>query len=320
MFPSLLTLKVWSSYNDPMDYKDYYKILGVERNASPEDIKKAFRKQALKYHPDRNPGNKTAEEKFKELNEAHEVLSDPQKRARYDQLGESYNNWQQSGGKGSFNWNDWFSQAQAPRSGGAQVEYGNLDDILGGGFSDFFNEIFGGMGGVNRTQTRRATSRPARSIQQPVRISFQEAYQGTERLLEVDGHRMQVKIPAGAHNGTKIRMAGAGPQKNDIYLVVEIEPDARFELKDNDVYVDVTIDLYTAVLGGQVNVTTPGGNVLLTIPAGTQPGQTFRLAGRGMPILNSPKSYGDLYARVKVQIPRTLNTKQRSLFEQLRQG
>ena len=301
-----------------MEYKDYYKILGVERNASAADIKKAFRKQALKYHPDRNPGNKAAEEKFKELNEANEVLSDPEKRARYDQLGESYNNWQQAGGTGSFNWDDWYSQA--PRSGGAQVEYGNLDDIFGGGFSEFFNDIFGGMAGGSRTQTRRATSRPARSIQQPVRISFQEAYQGTERTVEVDGHRMQVKIPAGAHQGTKIRMAGAGPQKNDIYLVVEIEPDARFEIKDHDVYTETVIDLYTAVLGGQVNVNTPGGNVLLTIPAGTQPGQTFRLSGRGMPKLNSPKSYGDLYARVKVQIPRTLNAKQRALFEQLQQG
>jgi len=290
-----------------MDYKDYYKVLGVERSATPADIKKAFRKQALKYHPDRNPGNKEAEEKFKELNEANEVLSDPQKRARYDQLGESYNNWQQSGGDSSFRWDDWVSQA--PRSGGAQVDYGNLDDILGGGFSDFFNEIFGGIGGASRTQTRRAPARPARAIEQPVRISFQEAYQGTERTLEVDGRRMQVKIPAGARKGTKIRMAGAGPQKSDIYLVVEIEPDARFEIKENDVYTDAVVDLYTAVLGGQVNVNTPGGNVLLTIPAGTQPAQTFRLAGRGMPILNSPKSYGDLYARIKVQIPRKLNTK-----------
>ena len=145
-----------------MDYKDYYKILGVERSVSPEDIKKAFRKLALKYHPDRNPGNKEAEEKFKELNEAYEVLSDPQKRTRYDQLGKSYNSWQQAGGTGSFKWDDWFSQA--PRGGGAQVEYGNLDDILGGGFSDFFTEIFGGMGGASRTQTRRATTRPTRSI------------------------------------------------------------------------------------------------------------------------------------------------------------
>jgi curved DNA-binding protein len=315
-----LTLKGWSSYNDLMDYKDYYKILGLERSATPEDIKKAFRKLALKYHPDRNPGNKEAEEKFKELNEAHEVLSDPQKKARYDQLGESYNSWQQGGGKGSFNWDNWFSQAQAQRGGGAQVDYGNLDDILGGGFSDFFNEIFGGIGGTSRTQTRRPAARSARSVEHPVRISFQEAYQGTERTLDVDGRRMQVKIPAGARKGTKIRIAGAGPQKNDIFLVVEIEPDTHFEIKDNDVYTDAAVDLYTAVLGGQVNVFTPGGNVLLTIPTGTQPGQTFRLAGRGMPVLNFPKTYGDLYARIKVQIPRTLNTKQRALFEQLRQG
>jgi len=125
-----------------MEYKDYYKILGVERNASPEEIKRTYRKLAMKYHPDRNPGNKQAEEKFKEINEANEVLSDPEKRARYDQLGDSYFRWQQTGGRDNFNWEDWFTQS----SGGARVEYTNLDDLFGGGFSDFFNQIFGGIG------------------------------------------------------------------------------------------------------------------------------------------------------------------------------
>jgi curved DNA-binding protein len=302
-----------------MDYKDYYKILGVERSASPEDVKRAFRKLAMKYHPDRNPGKKEAEEKFKEINEAYEVLSDPQKKARYDQLGESYTRWQQSGGSAAgFNWEDWISRAQS-QGAGTRVEYGNVEDIFGEGFSDFFNAIFGGFGGQRtQTQTRRATRQPA-IYESPVRITFQEAYRGAERMVEVDGRRLQVKIPPGAKDGTKIRMAGAGPAKGDIYLVVQVSPDARFDRKGDDLYTEATIDLFTAVLGGQANVETPGGTVILNIPAGTQPGQTFRLAGRGMPVLRNPKVYGDLYARAKVQIPKQLTAQQRNLFEQLRQ-
>jgi curved DNA-binding protein len=308
-----------------MEYKDYYKILGVERSASPEEIKHAYRKLAMQYHPDRNPGDKAAEEKFKEINEAHQVLSDSQKRGRYDQLGSSYSQWQQSGGApGGFNWEDWVTQSQG--QGGVRVEYGDLNDIFGeGSFSDFFTQIFGGMGGT-RTQTRR-TTRPARprDYEYPLTITLQEAYQGASRTVQVEDRRMEVKLPAGAKTGTRVRMAGAAPagpggQRGDLYLVLDVAPDSRFERSGDDLTTEVTVDLYTAVLGGQVNVPTPGGDVLLTIPAGTQPGQTFRLAGRGMPKLRNPQEHGDLLARAKVRLPRNLTPEQRELFERLRQS
>jgi len=309
-----------------MEYKDYYKILGVDRKASSEEIKKAYRKLAMKYHPDRNPGDKTAEEKFKDINEANDVLSDSEKRSRYDQLGSSYSQWQRTGQPGgSFNWEDWFTQS--PR-GGTRVEVGNMEDLFGtSGFSDFFNAIFGQMGGQTAYRrsapSRRQQTRPQPAYEQPVTISLHEAYHGANRMIEINGQRYEIKIPIGAKSGTKVRMSGVGPmgpdgQKADVYLVIDVAPHPDFERKDDDLYTDISIDLYTAILGGQVATPTPAGNVLLTIPAGTQPGQTFRLARRGMPKLKSPKVFGDLYARVRVQIPKNLTPKQKELFEQLR--
>ena len=306
-----------------MEYKDYYKILGVERNASEAEIKSAFRKLALQYHPDRNPGNKQAEEKFKEINEAYEVLSDPQKRARYEQLGDSYSRWQQRGGPGNFDWGQW---ATGPAGGGnVHINVGDLEEIFGGagGFSDFFQSIFGGMGGMGGRQQAQRTARqeaPPQELQ--VQITLEEAFRGTERSVSVDGRRLQVKIPAGARSGTKVRMAGvaqtgANDRSRDLYLVVDVLPDARFERQGDDLYTNVPVDLYTAVLGGEARLQTMDGPVVLTIPAGTQPGQTIRLSGRGMPQLRTPNTRGDLYARIKVQIPRNLTPEQRKKFEEL---
>ncbi len=321
-------------YNLTMEYRDYYKDLGVERNATPEQIKAAYRKLAMKYHPDRNPGDKKAEDKFKDINEANDVLSDANKRARYDQLGESYHRYQQGGGQpGGFNWNDW---VQHPQGAGTRVEYGNindLNDMFGGDFSDFFQTIFGGMGGgvssgTRRSATRRTGSRyqPVRTPQvyeQPVPVTLQEAYYGTQRMLQLGDKKMEVKIPAGVKTGSKVRMAGAGPQgsdgqSSDIYLVIEVQSDHRFEQKGEDLYTDAEVDLYTAVLGGETNVATLSGNVILKIPAGIQPGQSIRLAGKGMPKLQSKGVYGNLYVRIKVQIPKKLSESQRKLFEQLK--
>ena len=308
-----------------MDYKDYYKILGVDRKASQDDIKKAFRKLAMKYHPDRNKDNKQAEEKFKEINEAYEVLGDSQKRERYDQLGSSYSQWQQRGGNpGNFNWSDWTTQ-----SGGQGTSSADFENIFGG-FSDFFSAIFGGMPASGRTQswqTGRATARqaprPAQNYEQKVQITLEEAYHGTQRILQINDRRIEVKIPAGAKNGTKIRVAGAGPvdqygQKSDIYLVIELLPHPRFQVNGSDLTTEVKIDLFTAVLGGTVTVNTLSGDVSLTIPPGTQPGQKFRLSGRGMPLLKSSGSYGNLYVVVKVELPKKLNEEQKKLFEELR--
>jgi curved DNA-binding protein len=315
-----------------MEYKDYYKILGVERKASGDEIKSAYRKLALKHHPDRNPGDNESEEKFKEINEAYQVLSDPEKRNRYNQLGNSYTNWQQHGGSpGGFNWEDWF--VQNPGSGNVRVEVGDLGDLFEGaglgGFSDFFNRIFGGMSDRG-TSSRRSgstfqrTSSAPQAIQQQVPISLNEAYHGTTRRIELDGRQKEIIIPRGARTGTKVRLSKAvatapGNPKSDLFLVIQVSDDARFERKGDDLISDITIDLYTAVLGGEVTVPTLGGNVLLSIPSGTQSGQSFRLSGRGMPHLKDPESFGDMYAKVNIQIPRKLSSKQKDLFSELKE-
>jgi curved DNA-binding protein len=311
-----------------MEYKDYYKTLGVDRKASEEDIKRAYRKLALQYHPDRNPGDTKAEEHFKEINEAYQVLSDPAKRARYNQLGESYSRWQQRGApQGGFNWEEW-ATASPGRGGNVRVEYGDLNDLFeGGGFSEFFQRIFGGSPDMGTAYSRRGaaarsqapTQRP--SYEQQISISLQEAFQGSTRRIEVDGRRLDVKIPPGARTGTKVRVADAVTtpegQKGDLYLVMQVADDPRFERKGDDLVTDVPVDLYTAVLGGEVTVTTMDGNVVLTVPAGTQPAQNFRLGGRGMPQLKNPQKRGDLYVRARVSIPRKLTDRERELFEEL---
>jgi curved DNA-binding protein len=305
-----------------MQYKDYYQILGVDKKATTEEVKRAYRKLAMKYHPDRNPGNKSAEEKFKEINEANEVLSDPKKRQRYDQLGSSYQDWQQRGGSdGSFRWEDWTA---AQGAGGTRVNMNDLGDIFEEmGFSDFFNSIFGGMGGA-AGGGRRNQSRTAQPLiyEQPVSINFQESYSGAERLFQVGDNKIEVKIPAGAKTGTRVRVAGAGPQqgsrKSDLYLVIDVKSDTHFERQGDDLTTETSIDLTTAVLGGEVLVATPAGSVMLKIPAGTQPDQVFRLAGKGMPILRQKGLSGNLMVKIKVQIPKNLSREQRKLFEQLR--
>jgi curved DNA-binding protein len=296
-----------------MDYKDYYQILGVQRSASADDVRKAYRKLAMQFHPDRNPGNKQAEEKFKEINEAYQVLSDQQKRARYDQLGSAYSNWQQRGGSpNDFDWSQWFG-GQPGASGGTRVEYGDLNDLFGQDvFSDFFRSIFGGAAGSRAATSTRSRQAPA--YQQPISISLEEAYHGTTRTLQSDDRQLQVRIPAGVKTGSKVRVAGGGPQGLDLYLIVEVEPDPRFERQGDDLRGSATVDVFTAILGGEAEVETLNGTVKLKVPAGTQPEQVFRLAGRGMPRLRSSQNKGDLFVRLKVRVPKQLSEKQRSLL------
>jgi curved DNA-binding protein len=312
-----------------MEYKDYYKILGVDKKASEKEIKRAFRRLARQHHPDMNPDDPQAEERFKEINEAHEVLSDPEKRAKYDQLGADWQHWQQRGGRpGDFDWSQWTTGRPGER---VHVRYGtpeDLEDLFGGGspFSDFFSQIFGGMGGSPGRGGFQQQMRPQRGqdYEQPVEITLQEAYQGTARILQKDGQRLEVKIPAGARTGTRVRMSGhggmgaAGGPAGNLYLRVTVLPDARFERDGEHLRTTVPVDLYTMVLGGQVRVPTMTGDVVLTIPSGTQNGRTFRLRGKGMPHLRQPDRHGDLYARVEVQLPTKLTREQRKLFEQLR--
>jgi curved DNA-binding protein len=299
-----------------MDYKDYYKILGVERNASEDDIRKAYRKLAMQYHPDRNPNDKQAEERFKEINEAYQVLSDSQKRAHYDRLGSDYSNWQRRGGQGDFNWGDYVSGYP----GGTRVNVEDLEDLFGGagGFSDFFRTIFGqdlrgaSPGGATRTRTRQQPQ----GYQQELEVTLEEAFQGTTRLLQSDGKQKQVRIPAGVRTGSKVRVAGAGPNGLDLYLIVDVKDDPRFERRGNDLHTTATVDVFTSILGGEAEVDTLAGKVKLNIPAGTQPEQVFRLAGRGMPSVKNANEKGDLYVRLKVQIPKYLSPKQRELLEE----
>lgn len=293
-----------------MEYKDYYRILGLNRSASADEVRRAYRKLAMQYHPDRNAGDKQAEEKFKDINEAYQVLSDPQKKARYDQLGSAYSNWQERGAPGDFDWSQWFSGA--PR-GGTRVEFGgDLNDRFGQGFSDFFQSFFGGGMGGAQTATR---ARQSPAYQQPVTITLEEAYKGTSRAVQSGGRRFEVRIPAGVRSGSKVRAAGAGPEGLDLYLIVEVAEDARFEREGDDLHTSVTIDVFSAILGGEAEVQTLEGKVKLKIPAGTQPEQVFRLAGRGMPRLKSAQK-GDLFVRVKVRIPKQLSSKQKALLEE----
>ncbi len=288
-----------------MEYKDYYKILGVDRKASEEDIRKAYRKLAKQYHPDYNPNNKQAEERFKEINEAYEVLSDAKKRAHYDRLGADYSQWQSRGAPGDFNWGEY-----SGFPGGARVNIDDLNDMFGGGFSDFFQTLFG-MGG--RRQSARTQPQ---GYQQELDITLEEAYKGATRVISSGGKQKRVRIPAGVRTGSKVRVAGAAPDGLDLYLIVQVADDPRFERRGNDLYTSAVIDVFTAILGGEAEVETFDGKIKLNIPPGTQPEQVFRLAGRGMPHVRDPKSKGDLFVKIKVQIPKYLSSKQRELLEE----
>lgn len=316
-----------------MEYKDYYKILGVPRDADDKTIRKAFRKLARQFHPDVNPDDPAAEERFKDVTEAYEVLGDPEKRAKYDQFGQAWRSHQGAGGPGGFDWSQWTHQQQGPQPG-VQYRYAtaeDLEDLFGGaefsGFSDFFEALFGRAGRRPnaRSQGTRQRPRAGRDIRHPVRISLTEAYHGATRMLNKDGRRLEVKIPPGVRTGSKVRVRGegepgrSGGKPGDLYLEIEVAPDNRFERRGNDLLTTVDVPLTTAVLGGEVRVPTLSGDVQLKIPPGTQNGRRFRLRGKGMPKLSTPDQHGDLLATVNVKLPTQLSDEQRTLFERLRQ-
>jgi DnaJ-class molecular chaperone len=322
-----------------MDFKDYYSTLGVAKTAGEKEIKQAFRKLARKYHPDVNPGDKSAEARFKEINEAHEVLGDPAKRKKYDELGANWRMYEQAAAGGG---------PAGPQGGGWNVHVGGgpgggfrtmtedeMREMFGDAdpFSDFFHTFFGGAVGAGaggrRGGARGRPARQGRDVELEIELTLDDAYHGTTRQLAIktDGHAraVPVRIPAGVGEGSRVRVGGEGEHgtggaaSGDLYLRIRLVPHPRFERKGKDLYTKVSVPLTTAVLGGEVDVKTLGGRTLrLKVPPTTQHAQVFRFKGHGMPVVGKPEQAGDLYATVDIEMPRGLTPEQRTHFEALK--
>jgi curved DNA-binding protein len=325
-----------------MEFKDYYATLGVTKSASEKEIKQAFRKLARKHHPDVNPGDKAAEAKFKDINEAYEVLGDPAKRKKYDELGANWRMYEQAEAQGGANpfagqWNVNVGGGGGGRSGFRTMTPEEMEEMFGdtNPFSDFFTTFFGGGGfggaearpGAGRTGGR-ARQRPGRDVEHELELTLEDAYHGATRRLALkqDGHArtVDVRIPAGVGDGSRVRVAGEGEHgtggavSGDLYLRVRLASHPTFERKGRDLFVKVAIPVTTAVLGGEADVQTLAGKpARLRIPPTTQNGQLFRLKGYGMPAINKPEEKGDLYARAEVQLPTQLTAEERAHYEAL---
>lgn len=316
-----------------MAYIDYYKILGVDKTATQDDIKKAFRKLARQYHPDLNPNDPNAKERFQAINEANEVLSDPEKRKKYDEYGENwkhadefeaqrkaYQN-QQGGGGGDGEY--WYSTDGTHFSGfGGEGMHGFGGN--GSGFSDFFEELFGHRGAGAGRGAHGAFK--GQDIQGELQLTLREAATTHKQTFSVNGENLRITVPAGIANGQIIKLKGHGGKgvnggpDGDLYITFNIADDPVFRRKDNDLYTDVNIDLYTAVLGGEVTVNTLDGQVKLKVRPGTQNDAKARLKGKGFPVYKQDGAFGDLIVTYHVTIPTTLTDKQKDLFRQLQQG
>ncbi|MEQ9403591.1 MAG: DnaJ C-terminal domain-containing protein [Cyclobacteriaceae bacterium] len=298
-----------------MDYKDYYKILGVDKKASQDEIKKAYRKLAVKYHPDKNPDDKAAEEKFKEISEAKEVLGDPEKRVRYDELGANWKQYEQAG-FGS-------SGTAGGRPGQYHYEFqGDPAEMFGGsGFSDFFESLFGQSYGRSTGFGQEVTGS---DLAGEVSISLQEAYSGTERIADLGHEKIRVKIKPGTYEGLKLRVKGKGQKSSkgkagDLFLTVRVLPDSTYERKGNDLYMNQSIDLFEALLGGKLEIATLSGKVNINVPEGTQNGKILRLKGKGMPVYGK-KGNGDLFVKLVVKMPAQLTQEQKEQVKKLKES
>ncbi|MEO7889566.1 MAG: DnaJ C-terminal domain-containing protein [Vicinamibacterales bacterium] len=328
-----------------MDFKDYYQTLAVAKTASDKELKQAYRKLARKHHPDVNPGDKSAEARFKEINEAYEVLGDPEKRRKYDELGANWRQYEQAQQQGQgFPGGPPFGGGAAPGGGAWNINMGGpgggyrtmseeeMQDLFGNEdpFSDFFQTFFGGGGareGARTRQGRTPRSHKGRDIEHEVELTLEEAYHGATRRVSIKqgGHArsVDVRIPVGVKDGSRVRAAGegeaggTGSASGDLYLGVRLKPHAVFERQGNDLHARVAVPVTTAVLGGEANVPTITGTVRLKIPETTQTAQVFRLKGHGMPSIGKPDERGDLYATVEVQLPRAVTKDQRAHWEAL---
>lgn len=301
-----------------MEYKDYYKILEVDKNATPDEIRKSYRRLAKKYHPDKNPNNKASEEKFKEVSEANEVLSDPEKRKKYDQLGSNWKHYQNAGTEG----NEWFRNYQSSRQGGGAHFSGNVDYLFGqvGGFSDFFESFFGG----GSSYSGRSHVSKGQDFEAALRISLEEAYHGTEKEFMVEGRKIKIKINPGIEHGKKLRLKNQGAaglnggEKGDLYLTIQIDKHPLFERVGNDIYYNMDVDLYTVLLGGkEVLQTLDGKKININIQSGTDNGAILRVKDMGMTYSNSASLKGDLFVKVNIKIPKNLNQQEKELVKKL---
>jgi curved DNA-binding protein len=315
-----------------MEYKDYYSTLGVDRKASPQEIKKAFRKLARKYHPDVNSGNEGAAEKFKEISEANEVLSDPEKRRKYDELGAEFQHYQGTGGNSEgFNWGQWQSQPDQQYTY-RTVSPEEFEELFGkeGGYSDFFQNLFGeaarrqaGQGADDRHFHYEARPRRGQDIEHGLQVTLDEAFNGTRRVLEwEDGRKIEAKVPRGVKTGSRVRLKGQGApglgggQPGDLYLTIEVLPDKRFQRDNDDLKTTIPVDLFTMLLGGKVSVAGIDRTVVLDIPPETRNGRLFRLRGLGMPKMKQPDRRGDLYVTATALLPQNLTAGEKELAEQ----
>jgi curved DNA-binding protein len=303
-----------------MDYKDYYKVLGVDKAATTEQIKKAYRKLARQHHPDVNPNNADAERRFKELNEANEVLSDPDKRKKYDQFGADWQRYQQAGSGGGSRGGqpgggfDWSQYTQGDGGGGSP--FGD-----GGDFSDFFGSLFGNMGGGRSA----GSSRPGagQDYQAELELSLEEAYHGGPRTITVNGRNLRISIQPGVADGQTIRLRDqGGPGRNggpngSLLITFRLRPDARYARTGNDLTQDVPVSIYRALLGGEQTVETLGGPVKVKLKPETQNGTRLRLRGKGFPVYKQAGQFGDLYLRLNLTLPQHLTEQEKDLFRQL---
>ena len=316
-----------------MEFKDYYSTLGVTKASTEKEIKQAFRKLARKFHPDVNPGDKKAEARFKEINEAYEVLGDPAKRKKYDELGANWRMYEQAQAQGGANPFTAQWSTGGGQGGFRTMTQEEMEDLFGDAnpFSDFFTTFFGGgfePGEGRRGPRARPRQRAGRDVEHEIELTLEDAYHGAMRRLSLkhDGHArtVDVRIPAGVTDGSRVRVAGEGEHgvggaaAGDLYLRVRLTPHPEFERKGRDLYVKVPIPVTVAVLGGEAEVQTLSGKpVRLRIPPLTQNGQVFRLKGYGMPKVGQSDEKGDLYARVEVQLPTELSPTEREHWEAL---
>lgn len=298
-----------------MEFVDYYQILGVDKNASTDDIKKAYRKLARTHHPDLNPNDKEAHKKFQQINEANEVLSDPEKRKKYDQYGKDWQHAEQ------------FEQARRQQrqhsgTGGGGFQGGGFEAFEGGDFSEFFESMFGAGSARGRTKQTRFRGQ---DYEAELHLSLRDAYTTHQRTLTINGKQIRITIPAGVENGQRIRLKGHGePGVNggpagDLYITFQIEDDPVFKRSGSDLFATIDLDLYTAVLGGEVTIDTLGGKIKLKVPPETQNGSKVRLKGKGFPVYKQEGQHGGLYITYQIKIPTGLSERERELFTQLSQ-